>query len=127
MSANAWHCVELEFSNEDPANPEAHASVDGQLVRSVTSAGDWHVPLGQDGTQWLNGMFNEVVLGWQSFSTAAIGLLIGGVIAAPIGAWLVRRLRADWLVGAAGVLLLLASAYGFLALMFAPVPAFRGF
>ncbi len=66
-------------------------------------------------------------LGWQSFSTAAIGLLIGGVIAAPIGAYLVRRLRAEWLIGAAGVLLVLASAYGFLALMFDPVPAFSGF
>jgi uncharacterized membrane protein YfcA len=66
-------------------------------------------------------------IGWQSFSTAAIGLLIGGVIAAPIGAYLARRLRADWLVGAAGVLLLLASAYGFIALMFAPAPSFRGF
>ena len=66
-------------------------------------------------------------MGWQSFSTAAIGLLIGGVIAAPIGAYLVRRLRADWLVSAAGVLLLLASAYGFIALMFVPVPTFRGF
>jgi hypothetical protein len=68
MSAGTWHCVELEFSNEDPDHPEAHASVDGQLVRSVTSAADWHVPLGQEGTRWLNGMFNEVVLGWQSFS-----------------------------------------------------------
>ncbi|MEY2937028.1 MAG: hypothetical protein RL033_7777 [Pseudomonadota bacterium] len=68
MTPNAWHCVELEFSNEDPDNAEAHASVDGQLVRSVTGIADWHVPLGQEGTRWLNGMFNEVVLGWQSFS-----------------------------------------------------------
>jgi hypothetical protein len=68
MSPNVWHCVELEFSNEDPDNAEAHASADGQLVRSVTGVADWHVPLGQEGTRWLNGMFNEVVLGWQSFS-----------------------------------------------------------
>ncbi len=68
LSPDTWHCIELEFSNEDPDRPEAHASVDGQLVRSVTSTSDWHVPLGQDGQRWLNGMFNEVVLGWQSFS-----------------------------------------------------------
>lgn len=68
LSPGTWHCLELAFSNEDPDRPEAHASVDGQLVRSVTSASDWHVPLGTEGTRWLNGMFNEVVLGWQSFS-----------------------------------------------------------
>lgn len=68
LTPGTWHCLELEFSNEDPDRPEAHASVDGELVRSVTSAADWHVPLGTEGTRWLNGMFNEVVLGWQSFS-----------------------------------------------------------
>jgi hypothetical protein len=68
LSPGTWHCLELEFSNEDPDRAEAHASVDGQLVRSVTSAADWHVPLGDEGTRWLDGMFNEVVLGWQSFS-----------------------------------------------------------
>jgi hypothetical protein len=37
-------------------------------VRAVTQLGDWHVPLSGEGTTWLNGMFNEVILGWQSFS-----------------------------------------------------------
>jgi uncharacterized membrane protein YfcA len=66
-------------------------------------------------------------LGWQSFGVMATGLLIGGVLGAPVGAWLVRRLRAELIVTAAGVLLLLASGYGFLALMFEPVPAFPRF
>lgn len=66
-------------------------------------------------------------LGWQSFGAVAAGLLIGGVLGAPVGAWLVRRLRAAWIVTAAGALLILASGYGFLALMFDPVPAFPGF
>lgn len=66
-------------------------------------------------------------MGWHNFGTAALGLLIGGVIAAPIGAYLLRRLRSELLIGAAGALLTLASAYGFLALMFEPVPAFPGF
>jgi hypothetical protein len=68
MSANEWHCIELDFINDDPANPQAHASVDGSLVRSITQLSDWHVPLSGAGTQWLNGMFKEVILGWQSFS-----------------------------------------------------------
>ena len=32
--------------------------------------GDWHVPLSGEGVTWLNGMFNEVIFGWQSFSPA---------------------------------------------------------
>lgn len=66
-------------------------------------------------------------LGWQTFGAVAAGLLIGGVIGAPIGAWLVRRLRAELIVTAAGAILLAASGYGLLALMFDPVPAFPGF
>jgi hypothetical protein len=68
ISTNAWHCVELSFINDNPSSPEAHAAVDGQEVRAVTQLGDWHVPLSGEGTTWLNGMFNEVILGWQSFS-----------------------------------------------------------
>ncbi|MEO8177373.1 MAG: hypothetical protein ABI895_00945 [Deltaproteobacteria bacterium] len=68
MAANQWHCVEVDFLNDNPASPQAHASVDGALVRSVTSLADWHVMLQGQGAQWLNGMFGEVVIGWQSFS-----------------------------------------------------------
>jgi hypothetical protein len=68
ISTGVWHCVELAFINDTPSSPEAHASVDGQEVRAVTQLGDWHVPLSGEGTTWLNGMFNEVILGWQSFS-----------------------------------------------------------
>jgi hypothetical protein len=70
ISTNTWHCIELAFIGDDPSSPEAHASVDGDEVRAVTQLGDWHVPLSGDGTQWLNGMFKEVILGWQSFSPA---------------------------------------------------------
>jgi hypothetical protein len=68
MAANQWHCVEVDFLNDNPASPKAHASVDGTLVRSVESLADWHVMLQGEGAQWLNGMFGEVVIGWQSFS-----------------------------------------------------------
>jgi hypothetical protein len=70
ITPNAWHCVELAFINDNPNSPEAHASVDGQEVRAVTQLGDWHVPLSGEGVTWLNGMFNEVIFGWQSFSPA---------------------------------------------------------
>lgn len=66
-------------------------------------------------------------IGLQSFTTAAVGLLIGGSVAAPIGAYLVRRLPARLLIVAVGVVLIIASLYGLLALMFEPVPVFPGF
>jgi hypothetical protein len=71
MAPNEWHCVEVDFLNDTPGSPQAHASVDGQLVRSVTSLADWHVTLSNQGVQWLEGMFGEVVIGWQSFSNPA--------------------------------------------------------
>jgi hypothetical protein len=70
ITPNEWHCVELAFINDNAQSPQARASVDGQEVRAVTALGDWHVPLSGEGTTWLNGMFNEVILGWQSFSPA---------------------------------------------------------
>jgi hypothetical protein len=70
ITPNEWHCVELAFINDNAQSPQARASVDGQEVRAVTQLGDWHVPLSGEGTTWLNGMFNEVILGWQSFSPA---------------------------------------------------------
>lgn len=70
ITPNDWHCVELAFINDNAQSPQARASVDGQEVRAVTQLGDWHVPLSGEGTTWLNGMFTEVMLGWQSFSPA---------------------------------------------------------
>lgn len=51
-------------------------------------------------------------LGIAAFSVATLGLLIGGVLAAPLGAWLVKRIPAKPLLVAVGILLSLTSAYG---------------
>ena len=51
-------------------------------------------------------------LGWAAFTTATLGLLIGGVIAAPAGAWLVKRIAPKPLLVLVGILLTLTSAYG---------------
>lgn len=45
-------------------------------------------------------------------SAPILGLVIGGVIAAPVGALLVKRLPARPLMAAVGVILLLTSSYG---------------
>jgi uncharacterized membrane protein YfcA len=50
-------------------------------------------------------------LGIAAFTIQAVGLLIGGVLAAPFGAILAKRVPARHLMALVGVLLLITSAY----------------
>jgi uncharacterized membrane protein YfcA len=58
-------------------------------------------------------------LGWQAFTTATIGLLVGGVCAAPFGAWIAKRVNPDTLLTFVGGLLTLVSTYGLYRALFA--------
>ena len=51
-------------------------------------------------------------LGWEAFTVATAGLLIGGVIAAPFGAWIAKRVNPDTLLTFVGALLTATSLYG---------------
>jgi uncharacterized membrane protein YfcA len=51
-------------------------------------------------------------LGWAAFTAATVGLLIGGVVAAPVGARIASRVNAKLLLIAVGVVLVLTSLYG---------------
>ena len=51
-------------------------------------------------------------LGWATFTVATLGLLIGGIVAAPLGAWLVKRIAPKPLLVLVGFLLTLTSLYG---------------
>jgi len=51
-------------------------------------------------------------LGWKAFTTATLGLLIGGVAAAPFGAWIAKRVKPDTLLTFVGGLLTLTSLFG---------------
>ena len=53
-----------------------------------------------------------VALGWQAFTVATVGLLIGGVIAAPFGAWFAKKVNPDTLLTFVGAILTLTSLYG---------------
>ena len=53
-----------------------------------------------------------VALGWQAFTTATVGLLIGGVAAAPFGAMIAKRVDPDMLLTFVGVVVTLTSGYG---------------
>ena len=51
-------------------------------------------------------------LGWAAFTIATVGLLIGGVVAAPFGARIASRVNPKLLLTAVGVLLVLTSLFG---------------
>jgi len=56
-------------------------------------------------------------LGWEAFTYATVGLLIGGVLAAPLGAMLAKRIPADRLLVLVGMVLTLTSAWGLYRLL----------
>jgi uncharacterized membrane protein YfcA len=51
-------------------------------------------------------------LGWEAFTMAMTGLLIGGVMAAPLGGYVAKRVPARPLLAMVAVVLVLTSAYG---------------
>ena len=51
-------------------------------------------------------------LGWAAFTMATVGLLIGGVVAAPFGAWIAKRVNPDRLLTFVGAVVTLTSSYG---------------
>ena len=53
-----------------------------------------------------------LALGWEAFTVATVGLLIGGVVAAPIGALVAKRVNADLLLTMVGTVLVLTSLFG---------------
>ena len=53
-----------------------------------------------------------VTLGWEAFTVATLGLLIGGVMAAPFGAWIAKRVNPDRLLTFVGAVVTLTSGYG---------------
>jgi uncharacterized membrane protein YfcA len=51
-------------------------------------------------------------LGWEAFTIATVGLLVGGVLAAPFGAMVAKRVNPDTLLTFVGALVTLTSLYG---------------
>ena len=51
-------------------------------------------------------------LGFAELAGATLGLLIGGILAAPIGAWAAKHFPAKTMLILVGVVLTLTSAYG---------------
>ncbi len=50
-------------------------------------------------------------IGWEAFTIATVGLLIGGVVAAPFGAWIAKLVNPDRLLTFVGALVTLISGF----------------
>ena len=53
-----------------------------------------------------------LALGWEAFTLQVVGLLIGGIAAAPLGGYIAKKVPADGLLIMVGIVLTLTSAYG---------------
>ena len=56
-------------------------------------------------------------LGWEAFTVATVGLLIGGVVAAPLGAIIAKRVNPDRLLAFVGALVTLVSGFALFRLL----------
>lgn len=56
-------------------------------------------------------------LGWEAFTNATIGLLVGGVMAAPFGALIAKRVNPDTLLTFVGALVTLTSGFALYRLL----------
>lgn len=84
VTANEWHCLEVQFLG-DQAQHELYAYADGELVHSVTAPDQWNN--GNLRSNWMEGKFTEVILGWHSFSGIQTDVWMDDVVlsTSPIG------------------------------------------
>lgn len=80
VAANKWACIEAGFIGDQTQN-ELHAWADGTEVLSVTSGDQWQNNV--EPKDWLNGYWNEFMIGWQSFSSASNEIWIDDLVLAP--------------------------------------------
>ncbi|MEM9458657.1 MAG: hypothetical protein AAGF11_31060 [Myxococcota bacterium] len=67
IEAGVWNCVEVAFLADQP-NHEVVAWNNGQEVHRVNDPSQWNNGGGL-GAQFLDGKFNEFIVGWHSFSS----------------------------------------------------------
>ncbi|UIJ46607.1 sulfite exporter TauE/SafE family protein [Sphingomonas cannabina] len=66
-------------------------------------------------------------LGLETIAPLAVGLAVGGAVAAPVAAFLVKRLAPKTMMSLVGALLVVGSIYGLLSVMVEQIPAFPRF
>ena len=68
ITANAWHCIELELDGTAAYNA-LYAYSDGTLVHSITTGSQWQNGALKNTPNWLSGIFVDFMFGYQSFSS----------------------------------------------------------
>ena len=68
ITANAWHCIELELDGTAAYNV-LNAYSDGTLVHSISAGTDWQNGALKNTPNWLSGIFTDFMFGYQSFSS----------------------------------------------------------
>ena len=68
ITANAWHCIELELDGTAAYNV-LNAYSDGTLVHAITAGTDWQNGALKNTPNWLSGIFVDFMFGYQSFSS----------------------------------------------------------
>jgi uncharacterized membrane protein YfcA len=99
--------------------PPAHASAMVHAVETFTTAASGASPRETIGTVNTAEFFLTATisatfiatLGWAAFTFQTLGILIGGLIAAPMGGWLAKHVPARPLMAMVGALLTVTSAY----------------
>jgi hypothetical protein len=87
IPANTWACVEVAFLGDLPTH-ELRAWHNGTLIHEITSSMNDQWQNGpMPSATWMSGKFNEIILGWQSFSSADVDLWMDDLILSngPIG------------------------------------------
>jgi hypothetical protein len=68
ITANMWHCIELELDGTAAYNT-LNAYSDGTLVHSITAGTDWQNGALKNTPNWMSGQFTDFIFGYQSFSS----------------------------------------------------------
>jgi hypothetical protein len=87
VPANTWACIEVAFLGDLPTH-ELRAWHNGTLIHEITSSMNDQWQNGpMPSAAWMSGKFNEIILGWQSFSSADVDLWMDDLILSnsPIG------------------------------------------
>jgi hypothetical protein len=84
ITANAWHCIELEFDGSAAYNA-LNAYSDGTLVHAITAGTDWQNGTLKSMPNWMNGIFIDFMFGYQSFSSTTADVWMDDLALSKVG------------------------------------------
>ena len=110
--------LSLDRRSVTPGGPDTHVAVSLLGYDHATNVATFRPVSGSSGTSaagvLANGNYRATILpaGIADVAGATLGLLIGGLLAAPLGAWAAKHFPAKQMLIMVGVVLTLTSAFG---------------